>query len=156
MTLALLAIAGCELSKYPIDDPAVVKIDTRLLGKWKVDNEQDKHDLYTLTRKDDFHYHVTVANALDKKVHKATAYLSNVGSLPFLNVYFKDDTASGYLFIKILNVNATGDKIITATVSDTTMKYLKSPAQVRARIQQRLNYPSFYSDTTHLHKVKQR
>jgi hypothetical protein len=152
--LLVVLLIGCDLAKYPIDDPAVVKIDARLLGQWKTTNKDDKNDRYTLVKKDDFHYLVTARYGKEKKNHKFNAYLSEVEHVSFLNIHCKEDTVDGYFFLKIMNVNASGNKVITVTVSDSTMKYLKNPAQVKERIRKNLNNPVFYSDTTHMYKIK--
>ena len=34
VTALMSLLTACREARYPIDDPANVKIDTRLLGKW--------------------------------------------------------------------------------------------------------------------------
>ena len=155
LLIAFLALlTGCELSNYPIDDHAVIKTDARLLGKWKEQEKKDHSDLYTLTQKGDNQYLVTVKEYELKRKLKYDAWLSDVNNVRFLNVLYKDDSANGYLFIRILDINAAGNLITAAAVSDSMMKHVGSSAVVRERIRQNLNNPAFYSDTLHFVKVK--
>lgn len=152
--LLITIFAGCDLSKYPIDDPAVVKIDTRLLGTWS-EHKGDLSETYTLTKKDDFYYTVTEKNKKEKP-KKYIAYLSEVEHTRFLNVYCKDekDSTDGYLFIKIIDLNVAKKTATAVSIKDSTMKYLTSTAQVRERITTNLNNPTFYGDTAYMYKVK--
>lgn len=155
LVLLLLLLVGCDLSKYPIDDAPVIKTDARLIGKWKEKEKKGQSDLYTLTKKSDTRYLVTVKEHDDnKRTLKYDAFLSDVNNVQFLNVLYKDDSVNGYLFLRILNINAAGNTVIAAAVSDSTMKDLRSSAAVRERIKENLNNPVFYSDTVHFIKVK--
>ena len=156
VALPVLLLAGCNLSKFPIDDPAVVKIDARLLGTWKEQEEKKKaeSELYTFAKLDDTHYTLIAKEQGKKKIEKYTAFLSEINNVPFLNVHYKDDSTDGYFFIKILAINATGDKFMASPVSDSTMQLLTSSAMVRARIKGNVDQPAFYIDTLHFSKVK--
>src|SRR6185312_9976921 len=90
--LFVLLQTACNLSKYPIDDPPVVKIDTRLLGKWA--EHKDKNTTYTMTRQNDYQYLVTIKERKKKEPETYTAYLSKVNDYRFLNVYTRKDTGS--------------------------------------------------------------
>ena len=153
--LTLLTLASCDLSTYPIDDHAVIKTDTRLQGKWKEKEKKEQSDLYTLTKKNDNTYLVTVKeHENNKRTLKYDAFLSDVNNVRFLNVLYKDDSANGYLFIRILNINPTGNIITATAISDSMMKHVGSSAAVRERIRENLDNPSFYSDTLHFIKVR--
>ncbi len=145
-------LQSCDLSKYPIDDPAIVKIDTRLLGTW-ADHKNDLSETYTLARKDDYHYAVTMKSKKDKPL-KCVGWLSDVEHKMFLNVYYRDDKDTGYQFYRIIDLNAVKKSISIAVVKDTTMKYLNSTAEIRERIASNINNPGFYGDTGRLYKVK--
>lgn len=154
LLLALFGLESCELSDYPIDTQAVIKTDARLLGKWKEKEKKGQSDLYTLTKKGENRYQVTVKEYELKRTLKYDAFLSDVNNVPYLNVLYKDDSANGYLFLKILDINAAGNLITATSVSDSMMKHMHSSAEVRERIRQNLNNPKFYNDTLHFYKVK--
>jgi len=92
-------------------------------------------------------------------------FLSGIGASMFLNEtynyvpkgadgnYRSNDGVKGYFFIRLLKVNAKHDRITTAIVADTTLKYLRNSAEVRSRIEKNINNPAFYSDTLHWYKV---
>jgi hypothetical protein len=149
-----LLFAGCTFSKYPIDDPAVVKIDARLMGKWKVKGKKTKNDVYTLSKKDDYHYQVVITEPGKPEREEFLAFLSKIDDATFMNVHFKDDTVEGYFFIKILEVNIAANKATAAIVDDSTLQCLNGPTSVRERIHNKLNDPTFYTDTAHFYKVK--
>ncbi len=155
LLIAFLAVlTGCDLSKYPIDDHPVIKNDTRLLGKWREKEKKEKSDLYTLTKKSETSYLVTMKEYGMKRTLKYDAFLSDVNNVKFLNVLYKDDSANGYLFIRLLDINSSGNQTTAAAVSDSMMKYVSSSAAVRERVRENLNNPAFYSDTIHFEKVK--
>jgi hypothetical protein len=150
--LLIFLLTGCELPKYPIDDPPVVKIDSRLLGTW-AENKKDLSETYTLSKKDAVRYILTLKRKKDKP-EKFVAWLSDVEQNLFLNVYCHDTDDAGYIFVRILEYNATDKSLQMACVKDTTMKYLTTSAQIRERITSRINDPAFYGDTGKLYKVK--
>ena len=154
--LFLIYLTGCNLSKYPIDDKPNVKIDSRLLGKWK-DNVKDG-DQYQLTKKNDYQYNILVTGKKDKKQDKVESYygfLSSVEDATFLNVHCKDeDSTDRYVFIRVLDIDAAGKKIKLTSVADTTMEFLENAGEVRAYVTANLNKPAFYHDTDTFFKIK--
>ncbi len=148
--LLIIIIAGCNLPKYPIDDPPVVKIDTRLLGKWKLKNEKD---VYVITKQNDYQYLITFKEK-KKAPEKQVAFLSKVNDARFLNIYCADDSGGSYFLLRIIDVNAAANRITAATVKDSTMQYLKSSAEVRDYVVKNLDNSAFYSDTGYFYKVK--
>lgn len=154
IALAFLLV-GCDLSTYPIDEPAAVKIDARLLGKWKETKKKGKSDLYTLTASNDYHYLVTILQHGNKHdAQRYDAFLSDVDSARFLNVLYKDDSVSGYLLLRILNINAAGNTVTTTVVKDSTMQYLTSSTAVREKVRAHLNDAAFFGDTVRFFRVK--
>jgi predicted small lipoprotein YifL len=155
VVLLLLSFAACTLPKYPIDDPPVVKIDARLIGKWKVSTQMEKDaEYYSVTKKDDFHYNISAKDPKKKELFKFTGFLSYVDSARFLNVDNTDDSDRGYFFMRLLEINVAGNKLRTCSVEDTMMQYLTSPAQVKEYIRKHLDNPGFYKDTVWMSKVK--
>lgn len=151
----LIFCAGCDLSKYPIDDPAVVKIDTRLIGKWRAQEEGKHYATYTLSRMDDFHYRISSRIKVKRSVQtdEYQGFLSEIDNVPFLNVFYKDDSGNGgYSILKVMDVRAKS--IVVASIKDSTLKNLNSPKEVRERITNNLNNPLFFMDTTTLIRVK--
>ncbi len=158
ITVALSLLTACREARYPIDEPAIVKIDTRLLGKWvaleKRDNilgAADYDMVYKVTKQSDNKYKIIYKDGKKKRGEKTTAYLSDINNELFLNVYVDGDS-SGYLFLKIISIDA--DKIVMTGIADTTMEQLTSPSQVRERITKNLHNPLFYKDTVEMDRVK--
>jgi len=145
--------ASCELSTYPIDDPANIKIDSALLGKWKDKNKKGNKDYITVTKLNDYKY-----NIVDKdkglKTESMPAYLSVVNNVRFMNVFIKDSSDEGYMFYRIHSVDAKAGTISLSTVCDSMLKYMYTPAEVRKYIAKRMNDRDFYSDTTYLVRMK--
>jgi len=153
--LAATFLTSCELSPYAIDDHAVINADARLLGKWKQKEKAKESDLYTLIKKDEFHYTVKVKeHGNHHRNLKYDAYLSDVNDVRFLNILYKDDSTSGYLLLRILDINPAANLITATPVADSTMQFATSSAAVREKIRTNLNNPKFYGDTVHFYKVK--
>lgn len=151
--LCMLFFTACNMPKYPIDDPPVVKIDTRLLGKWKVKYQGQSSDVYTVTKQNDYEYSISANIWKRTKAEHYTAFLSYIDSSRFLNVYSKDDSEKSYLFIRLMEMNGAANKIKATCVNDTTMQYLKNSAQIRQLVTTNLNKPDFYGDSVWLYKV---
>jgi hypothetical protein len=149
-----LLIVGCDLAKFPIDDPATVKIDKRLIGKWKEDGKGKHPDVYIVTEKDSTHYRIVMNNKKEKEADTCVAFLSDVRNTKILNVHYKKDSADGYLFIQIVDIDPAGRKVTAVAIKDSTMKNMVSAAMIREHVYNNLNDPDFYGDTVHLKKVR--
>ena len=148
---------GCNrISKYPIDDPARVKIDNTLLGKWAMKEDTSRLNYFIIKKKDDFKYLITYMDqgGTHKQYEDFEAFISRVGNFRFLNVQYYYQSVQGYFFLKIIDVNEAGDEIMTANVADSTLSEVTKPAEVRGKITRNINNPAFYSDTAHFVKVK--
>ena len=152
LSFILVAIlAGCDGAKYPIDDPAVIKTDDRLLGKWG--EKKHGHEYYCISKTDDYHYFIAMLSKKKDMVDSQTAFLSVIDSARFLNIRSENDEhVPSYMFLRIIDLNAK--KITVAGIKDTTLKSMNSPAEIRTYITRHLNVPAFYGDTTILYKVK--
>ena len=155
--ISIVVATGCNrVSKYPIDDPARVKIDNTLLGKWTLQEDTLHSNYFVVKKKDDFKYAISYMNKAGTNVQYEDfeAFLSRVSNARYLNVqyYYKD--VQGYFFLKIIDINESGDIVTTATVADTNMLEVTRPAEIRGRISRNVNNPAFYSDTAHFIKIK--
>ena len=60
VALVVFVFIGCNnVSRFPIDDPARIKIDNTLLGKWRMREDKDKNNYFIVKKKDDYHYFFT-------------------------------------------------------------------------------------------------
>jgi len=159
-SIALLFIVlafGCNrVSKYPIDDPARVRIDNTLLGKWVMKEDTLKTNYFLVTKKDDFKYNITYMNkgGTNRRYENFEAFISKVGSARFLNIQYYHESVQGYFFVKLVDINEDGDEVTTAEVADSTMMEITKPAEVRARMARNVNNPDFFADTAHFFKIK--
>lgn len=113
----------------------------------------------------DYTYYATYFNAHGKNplYEQWSVYTSEINKVQFLNIPYRYDPGfddkrpttdphiKGYFFVRIISKN--NDKLTTALVADSTLKYLKSAAAVRERIAKNINNKHFYSDTLHFYKV---
>ncbi len=161
-TITLFAIAvlfstGCSTARFPIDSKPTVKVDQRYIGNWKAKNKDGNtsKEIYSVTKKNDFEYLVAVKLSGNSKTDKFPAYLSQVGNGYFLNIADQeDDSIKGYSFMRLIDINMSGNTITAAFVSDSMLAKLNNSAEVRRRIETNLNNPMFYSDTAILSKIK--
>lgn len=155
--LLISAALSCNrISKYPIDDPARIKIDNTLLGKWVMKEDTSKTNYFIVKKKDDFKYGVTYMNEGGTHVQydDFTVFLSKVNNSRFLNVQYYYQSVQGYFFLKIIDINEAGDEITTCTVADSTLSELTKPSEVKGKIARNINNPDFFSDTAHFIRVK--
>ncbi len=155
--VGLLLATGCNrVSKYPIDDPARIKIDNTLLGKWVMKEDTLKTNYFVISKKDDFKYNITYMNqgGTNRQYENFEAFISKINNTRFLNVQYYFGDTKGYFFLKLLDVNEAGDEVTTATVIDSTMMDIAKPAEVRARITRNVSNPAFFADTAHFFKLK--
>ena len=154
--VAFVAVAGqvaCNSAKFPIDEQPAVKIDSRLLGKWMVKGKHKDNVTYTVARQSDYQYLITFKEKKNEP-EQHTAFLSDINKVMFFNIHGKDDSGDSYVFFRVLDINAKADRVTVATLADSTMRYLKSAAEVRERITKNLENASFYEDTMKFYKVK--
>lgn len=155
--LCALVVASCNrVSKYPIDDPARIKIDNTLLGKWVMKEDTLKTNYFLITKKDDFRYNITYMNkgGTNRQYENFEAFISKINNVRFLNVQYYFGDTKGYFFLKLIDVSESGDDVTTATVIDSTMMDIPKPAEVRARVTRNVNNPAFFADTAHFFKLK--
>jgi len=148
-----LLTTGCELSKYPIDDPAQIKTDKRLIGKWSEKSSKSKDDdVFIISRLNDYKYNILTKTKGQKAY--TTCYLSTIDSITFLNVYIEDkDSYGGYIFYRILDINDQKKSMTLTGVNDTNLQYQYSPGEVRRYIKENLNNKAFFKDTLRLYKL---
>ena len=152
LALLLLTQVGCTIAKYPIDEKPVVRIDSSLLGKWKT---TDKKDVYTMTRKSDYEYMLSVKEHGKRHPERIPAFLSVINNERFLNfAQIENDTLRGYSFARVLTVDPAHDKITCILVEDTMLEKMNSSSEVRNYILKNMNRPSFYKDTSVFDRVK--
>ena len=151
--LVVSGFTACSLPKYPIDETPSVKVDARLLGTWKA-KVKGETETYTLTREGDYQYLVTAKKPGNKKKELMNAYLSMVDTIRFLNVYDRGDTEKRYFFMRLLEINAAGNRLRACGVDDTNMQHLPNAKAVREYVVKNINRPSFYGDTAWFEKVK--
>ena len=155
----IILFGSCKESNYPIDAKPLVKIDSRLLGTWKARDKEGQPPMLDmsvkLTKQTDVLYRLSIKEKdKGKAIEEATnAYLSEIDKSTFLNVHIKDDTG-GYIFFRILSIDAKGNNITAVGMADTTLRTAVSSEDLRARFTKNLNNPSFYKDTVEFYRVK--
>ena len=98
-------LVGCDGAKYPIDDPAVIKIDDRLLGKWG--EKKHGHEYYCISKTDDYHYFIAMLSKKKETIDSQIAFLSVIDSTRFLNIRSENEEhVPTYMFLKIITLDA--------------------------------------------------
>ena len=136
-------VLGCVASKYPIDSVPKLKIDSRLIGDWKI-KDSDTNERFSLSRASDNEYLIMYKDSKFETQQQFYGYLSEVNKALFLNGYRGEDTTMGYLLLKIININADATEITATNIIDTTLKYARSSQVIRKRVEKNLNNRSFY------------
>ena len=89
-------VLGCVASKYPIDSVPKLKIDSRLIGDWKI-KDSDTNERFSLSRASDNEYLIMYKDSKFETQQQFYGYLSEVNKALFLNGYRREDTTMGYL-----------------------------------------------------------
>ena len=163
VVLITAPMIGCKsYSRFPIDEHTIVRVDTNLIGIWKMKEDTDKHNYFVIERRNDYEYAVTYMNkgGSNRTYENFPAYFSEISNSRFFNVGYRNydweshkDIEEGYFFLKVIDIDQRGFNMTLALVSDTTMKYITSSKEVRERITKNLNNPNFYDKPVHFHKI---
>ena len=149
--LLSLLFAACDTAPYPIDRTPNVKVDTRLLGNWKMKGRPEE---YTLIKYTDYKYMILYKDRRRNDIDKYPAFLSDVDSVKFLNITSEDDSTAGYFFLRIININPIKNVVTVAGLKDSTLKDITDPAEVREHISKNLNNPAHYGDTGYFYRIR--
>ena len=152
---------GCKsVSKYAIDDQPHVKIDTNLIGIWKMQEDTDVHNYFVIERYDDYSYAVTYMNkgGSNRRYENFGMFMSNVGKSQFFNMSYVEWDASGpsykgYFFLKVQTISEGGWNMELAMVSDPTLREVTTKEELRRRILTKAQDPAFYDKTLHFKKI---
>ncbi len=145
LPLAFLAIllGGCPYSSdVPIDSPSV-KVDERLLGKWEPKTSESE---YTVTKSDDYTFHISKKSKKSDDNTTYTAYLSNVGGDQFLNLREDGQSSKSYFFYK-LKLSPTGMKATLIPVTENIDEKFETSAELKAFIEKNKNLSFFFDKT---------
>jgi hypothetical protein len=178
LLFTLFMVCCKSYSKYTIDEKPLIKIDTGLLGIWRAIEDTDKANFILVQNNydvkhrladynpDDYSYYITYMDRHGKNPHfqQFATFISEIENIKFLNVlyhytpyvdhhFIENESASGYFFVRLIDLSADHRKITTAIIADTTLKDITSSKEVKTRIMKNINNPTFYSDTLHFYKV---
>ena len=144
-----LLIGGCPYeTDVPIDIPSV-KIDSNLFGTW-VDKENE-NETYTVTRHDDFSYHIVVTQVDDNDTESYLAYVSMVNKTMFLNISKIEpiDTSPGFILYKMETKN--DQEVILTEVTENIDEIFSSSQELKKYISKNMTNTYFYGkEETHL------
>ncbi len=154
LLLFVLCFGACDyVSMYSIDKPALIKMDTRMLGIWKLVEDTSLANYFIIERKDDYNCKITYMNKNGENPQFAhfPAFFSMVDSVSFLNVSYKDYNSQGFFFLKVLDFNV--NVLTVAMYADTNLSKTHTPLEVRAEIERNVHDPRYFKDVYHLRKV---
>ena len=142
-------IVGCPYeTDVPIDTPSV-KIDPNLLGNW-VDRD-NVNETYTVSRQDDFIYHIVVTQKEENESENYLAYTSVVNKTMFLNISKTEPSDNSPAFI-LYKIELKNDQWITLTeVTDNIDETFTSSQELKKFISKNMSNSYFYGkDETNL------
>ena len=139
-------LMGCPYeTEVPIDQPSI-KFPSNLFGKWEPKSSSD--DVLTIKRKDDFVVTITKTKKdakPDDSVEQYEAFLSEVGSMKFLNVSELSEYSSNpkYYLYK-MEVSPSGSRITLSAVTENIDETFTSSAELKAFIQKNMQHSFFF------------
>lgn len=138
----MIVLQGCPYgTEVAIDDPAV-KIDEKLLGKWEAKNSGDY--LYTITKKDDFHYKFEKKGKSSPDATLYTGFLSLVDGVKFLNIY-EDAASTKTYYLYKLEMSGSGAKATLHPVTENITEKFENSPDLKAFIKKHMELSFFYS-----------
>jgi hypothetical protein len=146
IALPVLLLAGCPLvSDYPLSDPKAARIDSSLLGSWRIEG-QDANDRGSLTLFP-FDEHELVGVAREEKTGKLEAFrafATEVRGERFLNARELGGGSAGWY---ILNYRLDGQKLLLRPVDDGLFREAKvsSSAEILGLVESGLDDPKLYA-----------
>jgi len=166
LSLAVLlfigATIGCKsYSKYPIDKYPSVKVDTNLIGIWKMKEDTDAHNFFVIERINENNYAVSYLNrgGSNRVYENFHVYFSKISGSLFFNVPYGNynfDTKildEGFFFLKLVDIDKRGFDMTLAMVADPAIKDCKSSKEVSDLIAKNINNAAFYDQPLHFHKI---
>ncbi|MBS1772109.1 MAG: hypothetical protein JST82_04570 [Bacteroidetes bacterium] len=139
---------GCPYeSTVPIDQPSV-KIDTRLLGKWKSKSDKN-NNAFVFTKLDEYRYKLT---PIDKKTEPSTytVWISNVNGFNFLNM--QEDQTGKFTFI--VPDNITTKSFTYKVISDANKTPFTNSEELKNWITYNMMNLSFFEEGDTLVRIK--
>jgi hypothetical protein len=149
----LMAMACKYTASFPIDQPAKLKIDPRLLGIWKMQEDTSCSNYFVVEQKDDYHYKATYINKNgDNAVYSHfPIHYSEIEGSGFLNVSYVDQGYLTYFFTRVTDMS--NEKMTLVMYADSSILKAASPDTVRMTIKRHLDDPGYFRDTFHFRKV---
>ncbi len=145
-----ILFCGCPYETTVPIDSATTKINTVILGNWKVLNETET---YKITRQDDFTYAIEAVNK-DKKVEHYLASPSDVNGTIFLNLWENkpDQTEKKYLIYKLELSDDNTLKI--SPVSENVREKFTSSAELKKFISENMKNSYLFEKEGTLTRIK--
>lgn len=154
--------AGCKsYSRFPLEPRGSVRVDTNLIGIWKMQEDTDVHNFFVIERYNDYTYAASYMNeGGDNRIYENwRVFMSEVNGVKFLNVPYDnfdwekgESREKGWFFMKVTDIDKGGFNITLSPVTDSTLSRLTSSKEVHDRIATNLNNPAYFGKPVHFRK----
>ncbi len=152
VSLAILLCSCPYESVVPIDEPRV-KINPKILGTWE---ETEDHDVYKVSRKDDFTYSIDVTENKDNKANHFIAFLSTVNGATFLNLSEIKPADSGKKYA-LYKIEMPGDDMVKIfAVSDNIREQFTSSQDLKKFIATNMKNSYFLEREVSFHRIEKK
>ena len=138
-----------------LDDGPKVKIDSHMLGRWKITEDPDNGSYLMIGQFDLCQYKVTYVNgrgAADLLVEN-TAYFSKMSDTRWLNLAMITKYSRGYVLFQVPELDSTGGKMTLTQVTDTSLGSIDSRQALRVLVTNNLATNTNFGTVIHLYKV---
>ena len=147
----LISCAFSNISIFSIDDYPMHKVDERLLGKWKLLEDTTGQSFFTVRMDGEYQYKISgrVNAGGNNYLNQSTAFVSEIGSVQFLNITCNYNNIKGYVFLKLADIDTIQKTVTAFMISDSTLNTIESRQELKDIITANINNPGFYNKGLH-------
>ena len=136
-------LGGCPYKSGVPIDPAVVKVNPALLGKWE--SKISTEEKYDVSKADDFTYKIEKRNKDSKEPTIYRAYASDVDGEIFLNL--AEEAYPNEYYLYKLDLNSSVSKVTLHGITENIREKFTSSAELKAFIKKYKGLSFFYDKT---------
>ena len=154
--LTYLLMGFRNICVFTLDEASKLKVDSQFIGKWRIAEDPDEQAVFSVNRYGSAQYQVTYisGSGVVKEFSNATAQISEIKGTKFLNLSYVQEKMTGYLIIKLSDIDSANGKMTGLMVADSTLETLDSRVELRDYISKNVDNSAIYGTPFHLQKIK--
>ena len=155
VAVACFSFKGRFISNFSLDDRPTAKIDSHLLGRWKMTEDPDNGSYLIVGQYDVSQYKVTyvTGRGFEEQLVQNCAFFSKMDNARFLNVALTDKHRRGYVLFKVTDFDSVGGKMTLHQVIDTAIVEMESRQALRVLMANNAVSDLNFGEPIHLYRL---